>query len=87
MKRFVLIITAAVLCVMLAACGESRRKDLEKSRYAEAKNADFVTVSDEQQLWSECGKMFPIGSDEITFYVKCDSRKQYYYGEGGKERS
>ena len=84
MKRFILIITAAVLCVMLAACGESRRKDLEKSRYAEAKNADFVTVSDEQQLWSECGKMFPIGSDEITFYVKCDSRKQYYYGEGEK---
>ena len=84
MKRFILIITAAVLCVMLAACGESRRKDLEKSRYAEAKNADFVTVSDEQQLWSECGKMYPIGSDEVTFYVKCDTSKQYYYGEGEK---
>ena len=84
MKRFVLIITAAVLCVMLAACGESRRKDLEKSRYAEAKNADFVTITDERQLFTESGKMFPIGFDEVTFYVKCDSRKQYYYGEGEK---
>ena len=60
---------------------------LEKSRYAEAKNADFVTITDERQLFTESGKMYPIGFDEITFYVKCDSRKQYYYGESHEKNS
>ena len=89
MSRLLSLLTAAVVCIaMLTACGENsgqpNGKKLETSRYASAKNADFVQVSDEQRLFSECGKMFPIGFDEITFYVKCNSSKQYFYGEGKK---
>jgi len=87
MKRFVSIITAAVLCVMLAACGESRRKDLEKSRYASAKSADFVNISDTPTAIGEPDGVYPINFDEITFCVKCNSSKQYYYGESHEKNS
>ena len=85
MKKLLSLLTAVVLSVCtFTACGGSSHKDLEKSRYPSAVNADFVKVSDDKLFFSDCRKMFPIGFDEISFYVKCDSRKQYYYGEGEK---
>lgn len=85
MKKFILMITAAVLCIaVLTACEKSGAgsNDLEKSRYPSAKTAVFVELSDDACFLTEPGGIYPIGFDEINFYVRCQSRSQYYYGEG-----
>lgn len=84
MKKFLSLLTAAVICIaMLTACGESRKKGLEKSRYVSPKAADFVQMTDRSGQYEAEDGYFPKDIDEISFTVVCRSDKQYFYGEGG----